>query len=498
MRRIAYLLMGLFISCSLRAQTKIFKEVAEDMATQFKPIMQDNTLVGYLAFTRLEKADADSFNYRITIMDENLHDIGTVNFRQENLDLQQVSFEQNVLCIGYVQSSLTGPETIRTKRAYKRAEDQATSSHILVQFVNLNGKVLNTYYKAVSLTTEVYTARNPLFSTAKLIGFLKFGMTVRNIPNKGFCFFYGDDTKQQLLIFDLGGNVTHEQATPDLADHYYLGATAKDIFLLIKKDVRVPEGGFRLYVFSTQDLSAENSFDLRDGYDNWLKVLTFENDPVSGNAFIAGCIINPKMERQFLSAYDYSGGPYVGLFSLDLGAEGKDMRANCSYWNTETIPGINAEGGFTSKGFYVKYTSAFRDYSGNTIFTGTALRLVGNASFKLADGVFVRQDASGGLALDNTIPCDDSRDFGPTGILSAFDKKDFYKVYNPDTKTNYIIIDDAENIFIYNANAKKVMRTIPHKDGNIKTNVFPGKEGHIIVAEYNKKERTTRFSIESP
>jgi hypothetical protein len=497
MRRVAYLLMCLVIWCSLEAQTKIFKEVAEDMAFQFKPIMQDNTLVGYLAFTRLEKADADSFNYRVTIMDENLHDIGAINFRQENLDLQQVSFEQNVLCIGYVQSSLTGVESVRTKRAYKKAEDAAASSHILLQFINLNGKVLNTYYKAVSLMTETFTTRNP-FSAMKLIGFLKFGMQIRNIPNKGFCFFYGDNTQQQLLIFDLGGNVIHEQATPDLADHYYLGATAQDIFLLIKKDVRVPEGGFRLYVFSSKDLSAENSFDLRDGYDNWLKVLTFDNDPVTGKAYIAGCIINPKMERQFLSAYDYSGGPYVGLFSLDLGGEGKDMHANCSYWSTESIPGINAEGGFTSRGFYVKYTSAFRDYSGNTIFTGTALRFVGSASFRLADGVFVRQDPSGGVTLDNTITCDESKDFGPTGILSAFDKKDFYKVFNPDTKTNYMIIDDAENIYIYNANSKKVMRTIPHKDGNIKTNVYPAKEGHIIVAEYNKKERTTRFSIESP
>src|SRR5579872_1639818 len=143
MRRIAFVLIGLFIACSLQAQTKIIKEVAEDMAVQFKAITQDNTLVGYLAFTRLEKADADSFNYRVTIMDENLHDIGTVNFRQENLDLQQVSFEQNVLCIGYVQSSLTGVESIRTKRAYKKAEDAAVSSHILVQFINLNGRVIN-------------------------------------------------------------------------------------------------------------------------------------------------------------------------------------------------------------------------------------------------------------------------------------------------------------------------------------------------------------------
>ena len=98
------------------AQSKIFKEVGEDISTRVKTITQDNALVGYLAFTRLEKTDADSFNYRVTIMDENLKEIGTVNFRQEILDLQAVSFEQNVLCLGYIQSPLTGGESVRSRR----------------------------------------------------------------------------------------------------------------------------------------------------------------------------------------------------------------------------------------------------------------------------------------------------------------------------------------------------------------------------------------------
>lgn len=80
---------------TLRAQTKIFKEVGEDISTQIRPITQDNALVGYLAFTRLKQADADSFNYRVTVIDENLHDIGAINFRQENLLLDAVAFEQN-------------------------------------------------------------------------------------------------------------------------------------------------------------------------------------------------------------------------------------------------------------------------------------------------------------------------------------------------------------------------------------------------------------------
>src|ERR1700722_11534389 len=117
--------LSLLFACSLQAQTKMFKEIGEDMSTQIKAISQDNALVGYLAFTRLERADADSFNYRVTIMDENLNDIGTVNFRQENLELQAVSFEQNVLCLGYVQSPLAGGESVRTMKDYRKGQEAA-------------------------------------------------------------------------------------------------------------------------------------------------------------------------------------------------------------------------------------------------------------------------------------------------------------------------------------------------------------------------------------
>ena len=248
----------------------------------------------------------------------------------------------------------------------------------------------------------------------------------------------------------------------------------------------------------SKDLSAVIDFDLRDSKDNWLKVLSFDNDPASGDVIIAGCIINPKMERQFVSAADYVNSPYIGLFTIDLGGPGRDMHANCSYWDDEKFPGLSADGLFSDKDFYVKYASAFRDYKGNTIFAGTALALVGSSKFKLADGVFVRQEESGKIVLDNSIPCDETKSFGPPGLLYALDKKDFYKVDDPDIKSNYMIIDDADNIYIYNVNSKKIMRTIPHKDGNIKINVYPAKEGHIVVSKYNRKERNTSFSIEAP
>jgi len=498
MKKLVFPLLFVLFTSTLRAQSKVFREVGEDIATQFKPITQDNTLVGYLAFTRLEKADADSFNYRVTIMDENLNDIGTVNFREENLELETVSFEQNVLCLGYIQTALSGTQKIRTMRGYKKVEDAAAASHVLLQWISLNGKVISSYYQEAALSTAAVPGRSPYASSIRVVNLLRYGMQIRNVPRVGFCLFFGDGFKQDLILFDLKGAVIHKMAIPDLADRYYLHASATYIYLMEKRDVRVPEGGYKLCVYSPQDLSSVIDFDLRDSKDNWLKVLSFDNDPVTGDAFVAGCIISPAMEKQFGTAFDYSNGPYIGLFSIDLGGPGRDMKANCSYWDDEKFPGLSADGLFTDKEFYVKYATATKDFSGNMIFAGTALALVGSAKFKLADGVFVRQEASGRIVLDNSVHCDESKSFGPAGVLNDLDKKDFYKVVNTDTKSNYMIIDDAENIYVYNVNSKKVMRTIPHKDGTVKTDVYPAKEGHIIVAEYHRKEKYTRFSIEAP
>jgi hypothetical protein len=498
MKRFAVSIVFLGIACTLRSQTKIFKEVGEEISTQMRAISQDNALVGYLAFTRLEKASEDSFNYKITIMDENLNDIGAVNFREGNLVLQSVSFEANVLCVGYIQTSLTGKQTIRSYNGLQKAEDAASYSHILLQFINLDGKVINTYYKEAHMNVRLAPGahRAPVVIGAEL----KYGMQIKNIPKHGFAFFYGDEYTQKLLVFDDRGVLRHEEESPILAERYYLLASGEDIYLLLKKDERVPEGSYTLYDYSARDLKRKNDFDLRDGYDNWLKVLSFDIDPASGDAYLAGCIINPKRENQFLTPTDYSFTPYLGLFTLDLGNPQKEMHANCSYWNNERMPGIAPDGMFSDKGFYVRYSTAFKDYRGNTIFAGTALTgkgYVGAAKYKLTDAAFVRQEPAGAVALDNNIPCDESKTFGAGDLLFQRDKKDYYSVSNPDTKTNYVIIDDEQNIYIYNVNGKKVVRTIPHKDGNVKINVFPAKEGHMMVSEYNKKEKYTRFSIEA-
>src|SRR4051812_30319638 len=94
MKKLTFIAISLLMGCCLQAQTKILKEIGEDMSTQIKAITQDNALVGYLAFTRLEKADADSFNYKLTIMTKTLKVIGFEKLKQGELVLQTVPFER--------------------------------------------------------------------------------------------------------------------------------------------------------------------------------------------------------------------------------------------------------------------------------------------------------------------------------------------------------------------------------------------------------------------
>src|SRR5690349_5923142 len=117
MRKFVIAVCMLVAVCSVKSQSKVFKQVGDEISSTMKVIMQDDALVGYLVFTKLEKASEDSFNYKISIMDENLNDIGTVNFREENLTLQSVAFDQDVLCLGYLKSSLMD-KTMKNRKAY--------------------------------------------------------------------------------------------------------------------------------------------------------------------------------------------------------------------------------------------------------------------------------------------------------------------------------------------------------------------------------------------
>src|ERR1700761_1202885 len=178
--------MALFILSAAEAQTKVFKEVAEGISSQFEVIVQDDKLVGYLGFTQLEQASVDSFNYHISIMDENLNDIGSVNFREEKLTLRAVSFESDILCLAYLKSNFQ--ETpYHNRRDFKETVANAKSS-LWTQFISLDGKIAATNNSPMTLAPHA-----PDYPGGVITARMKREMQLRNIPGIGFACLIGDD-----------------------------------------------------------------------------------------------------------------------------------------------------------------------------------------------------------------------------------------------------------------------------------------------------------------
>ena len=501
------------------AQTKVFKEVNDEISTQIRMIRQDDALVGYLAFTQLEKASADSFNYKITIMDENLNDIGTVNFREQKLDLQAVSFEQDVLCLAYLKSNIIGKD-FDNKKEYKAALHDG-NSYIFTQFLGLNGKII----KSNSIEADITMSSDPFPHGKRVMGSgkLKEDIQLRNVPQKGYALFYGDDSKKNLVIYNPAGKQTWQTPVTDEAQAYLMLASGTDVYILMKKKNDMLEGGYELLSYGIKDSSTYSKLKLKDKQGNSLKVLAFDNDPVTGKPFLSGNIISSSRGNNIGSSIDLSTGPYAGVFTINLtGHEKSEINEVYTYWSDGSQPTISKKGYYWEQHSLAKYERSFKDYQGNTYFAGSAIHkgpkwinlaiatatlpliipppiilMFGTSRTKIKDAMLLKQTPKGAITVESSIPANNSKFFRSRWPLYMKESRGYYTVTNSDTKTNYLIIDDKKDIVIYNVSQKKVVRTIAHKDGNIRTYVFPAKEGHVMVSEYNKKEKYTRYSIEA-
>ena len=102
--------------------------------------------------------------------------------------------------------------------------------------------------------------------------------------------------------------------------------------------------------------------------------------------------------------------------------------------------------------------------------------------------MILKQSPKGVLTFESTIDCNSTGFYQARVQLVAYDAKKFYQVSNSNTKSNYIIIDDVKDIVIYNISQKKIARTVPHKDGQVRTNIYPAKEGYVMVSSITKKK----------
>jgi hypothetical protein len=285
------------------------------------------------------------------------------------------------------------------------------------------------------------------------------------------------------------------------------------------------EGGYEVFGYNSRDTTTYSTYALKDKQGNSLKPLAFDKDPVSGKVYMAGEIIHPLKGNRHWSGVDLSKGPYKGFFSIDI----EDFR-NRKFNEQFTYYADGSQSFITKRGYhrdsksYVRYRGAIRDYKGNTIYIGTGIArkpkwgaiipgiitapLILPPLFILAlgatdgvrgtDAIMIKQDNKGQLSFDNIVPANHTSLYHKSGVeLSFCDKKTYYLIRNDETKTNFVVIDDVKDIIFYNLTKRQVVRTISHKDGNIRKSLQSAKEGHIMITEYNKKEKYISVSIES-
>ena len=513
-------LFSLLIAPAARAQTKVFKAVAQDMEQQFETILQDGKPVGYLMFMQLEKASADSFNYRIDIMDENLNDIGNVEFRQKKLNLKGVSFEQDVLCLVYVTSDYVGKE-FKNLREFLQQENNNHDA-LFFQFLGLDGKFIATN----TVITKAHQACAPApDSRHAVIGYAaeyKHTIQLRNLAGKGFACFYGDESKNSLLVFNAAGKLTWQKQIHDNAVSMLMLTSGPEVSLLIKAKDKFDEGGFAVLSYNAIDTITYPKFLLKDRRGNSLKPLVFDNDPVTGKPFVSGLVIDSIHGNRYSNNKQLTHGPYSGLFTINLNGHTRGaIQAQFSYWNDGSQTFVNKHGYYSGEKVYADFERSFRDYQGNTWFvacgvhrrirwaamaaTVATLPLIvppllfmgsGPVKFTSPGLLLLKQDHTGKLALANKVDTK-STDWGipqsSVGVLGLH----YYPISNSTIHTDYLVVDDEKNIQIYNVNETKVARTIPHQLGDNLQTILPAKEGYMMVYAFNKKEKTTRLSIEA-
>ncbi len=502
------------------AQTKIIKEVSDDIETQTRAIIQDNTLVGYLVFTRLEQASEDSFNYKIALMDENLNDIGTINFRDIGLELKSVAFDQDVLCLAYVKSTVKG----KVFKRIREAKNNENKDDVVTQFVTLDGKILKVNSIPADVESTLQGTGNGWTRNGyEYSGSLKHKIQLKNVSGKGFVLFFGDANGCNLVAFDFKGSQLWKKKIEDKQDFALLTSKA-DVYLLEKEKEKYIEGGGSLSGFNFDNGAAYPKIKMEDNDGRALTLMAFGNDPVTGNPYLCGKVINSRYGNHILTAKNFTTGPYDGLYTMSInGHSKKDIKQTFVYWKDGSQqPAINTKGYVTDAKSFMVLSEAFRDYNGNTYFVGSELirrvkigaiaasiisiptillppmilGIAGTTKCKTTDAIVMKLSPKGVLTYDYTIDCANSRFEKANSDYSSLDNRNYYDLSNPESRNTYVVADDLKNIMIYNVARKKVVRTIPHKAGNIRTYVAPAKEGHFMVIEYNKKEKYTSLSIE--
>lgn len=519
------------LSTGLFAQTRTFKEVSSEIQTQLNVIKQDNQLVGYLAFTKLEKSSSDSFSYKITIMDENLNDIGVVNFKELSLDLQGVAFESDMICLAYTRKPviLTDPKT-KAKEFEDAREKYKKDIGIFFQFITLNGVITKT---DIIQEDFLYLSSTTLYSKkGEVLTNLRKGLQIQNIKDKGFAVYYGrgNNRDNKLVFYGIDGKRGWQKKLPNF-ENYVLQVATTGIHVLgqpnSRKDVYslpTTEACNELLTYNITDGELLKPIKLRDPKQNTLNILAFRTNPETGRLNILGQVINPDTKYYPYTYKSYKKKPFIGIFSMDFqGMDKQEIKTKYSFFNVDDKGEIFDEKfrlASTDTKNYLVFNEAFLDSKGNAYFganriqqktrVGTVVSsvvtlpifvvpiflgsLVGYTKFRQVEGQVLMQKSDGSTSLQSDLPSDYSTSYNFR--IPYVPEKDF-KYVKGLSGEDYFLFTDAKQLSVYNVAKQKVMRTISLKDGKESLKIFPAKQGYLMIQQYNSKEKSTQLSIEA-
>ena len=498
---------------SMMAQSRVFKQVAEGISTTTKTIFQDNAVVGYVAFTKLEKASKDSFNYKLIIMDENLNNIGEQNLKDVSLSLTSVGFESDILCLSFFSSSVAD-EIFTNKSQARSARDNAKNT-INNKFMSLGGKIIKT--QIINVDADMVVGYSS-FIKRSLESSIGTQGTVKNVPGKGFAFMYADNSKGEVLFYDTKGEVVWKKTMTKYPINIML-TNSKGVYVLSKTNKNNSIGDYVLnnYTITDGKPTGETPIETEGAA---LSVLNFEINPHTDNPYIAGYMVANKFKNSGYSFAALKQGKIKGVYSYTIkGVSKSDIIKNYSFYNNLSDT-YDKKGRKLDTKYLTVYNNASQDAEGNMHFAGDYIKrktriggvitstifspllvppliflLKGSGKYRSEEGVLVKQTTKGSLMEESVLETKKSNYYFSKLPYSEV-SNNYYSIYDPTSKSDYLVYSDGTSNNLYNMTTKKAGRKIPLKDGKNYQTIAPAKEGHILVIENNYREKYTKLSIE--
>lgn len=514
-------LLILVVSISkLQAQKRVFTQIANQISTSTRSITQNGNVLGYMVFTQLEKLNSDSFSYTISLLDENLNDIGKVEFNELGLQLNDLTFENDLLHIAYLQSTAFG-KTAKNKKESK-ALKETIKSNLLIQTINLEGKIINRISKPVNI--EVGTNENYYTSGYTAYANLKSKIQINETGNTGFTTFYEDKDNAYLSAYNSKCDLLWTKTISEKAKGYYNINTEKNTYITFTKTVK----GFptsELYSYSLVDGKQGKSFEFINPKNNKaLDLLNLSLDKKNGNLVAAGKIYKQNDNKYKTTILETRKGMVLGVFNIAFSENNTIApKETYTYWNDGSLkPTFSTKGKMTENNTYPIITSAVQDYEGNTLFVGNGVKFKtkvgsiiatvltvptlfypfiiaagGYKKFRFENGIILKQNKNGTLSQNGIIEYDKEKFRNAKIARNELTQKNLvFSAKNSSAKTNYLGFYDKDSYIIYSTSKNKIIKTIPrYSKTNSNVIISSAKEGHIMIIETSAK--TTTLNIES-